>query len=92
MRERVEDLGRLAVFLEEMARHNSFDRITSSWARADKFVDYYMPPECNPDTKEIWIERLSSLYRDLDDLAEKLERCLEIAQGEDPLNRKPDGE
>lgn len=88
MRERIEDLGRLAVLLHELQQHPVFDRCRHAADSQSDFVEYYLPPECNPETKEIWIERLWDLYGHLECLWNELYECCEIAEGKDSLNKE----
>lgn len=80
MRQRVEDLGRLAVLIRDLLNHSLFD--DNSLPRRPK--DY---PECffqlSEDQKH---EVLRSWAYGIQDLNEKLHDMLSIAEGTDPLN------
>lgn len=84
MRERVEDLGRLMVLLKEAFNNKALD-----FEDLEAFLYYHLPPEHNPETVDIWIDRLEKLHENLSDLRERIAYCLRIAAGQDPLNEKP---
>lgn len=80
MRQRIEDLGRLAVMLQNLLDHGLFE---------EEFA-----PRRNKDYAE-WFEHLSSDKKDdvlhewvygIDNIKEKIYQMLSIAEGTDPLN------
>lgn len=86
MRQRVEDLGRLAVMIRNLLDHQLFDE--SHLPRRPK--DYWeWFNEQSEDRKD---EILRSLIYGIDDLKDKLYDMLDIAEGTDLLNEKENGQ
>jgi hypothetical protein len=83
MRNRLEDLGRLMVMLEEIEASKLFEDVSYQ----NDFVSHYFPAdEMNKSENEIYIERLSDLRMAIDFVSDKLSECIVIARGHDDLN------
>lgn len=78
MRERVEDLGRLAVMVKHLMDHDLFDERPQ---RNKDFAEWFM--EQSDETKEAWVHAI--VYK-IADVEEKLGDIWEIATGQDYLN------
>lgn len=82
MRQRIEDLGRLAVMLKELAQHEIFN---DRPCRNKDYCDWFskQSEEQRDDIIHSWVYQLDSLN-------EKLWEMVEIAEGNDILNKPED--
>lgn len=71
MRQRIEDLGRLAVMLEDILENSLFERGV-----------------LRRDLEGVTDESMDKLTCALEYLRDRIELCLEISRGEDPLNEE----
>jgi hypothetical protein len=83
MRQRIEDLGRIAVMIDQILDHEVFGIYQG---RNKDFTDFIsgMPPEKSDDM-------LDKLIYGLSDIKEKLCDISSIAEGTDRLNEEPIG-
>lgn len=82
MRERIEDLGRLTVLLDNAADHEIFDTMENFCQRPKDFT--WLFSECKDEEKKD--ELLHNLAYGLDSLRNAIYDMLSIAKGWDPLN------
>jgi hypothetical protein len=82
MRQRIEDLGRLSVMLKTLAQHDIFD---DRPCRNKDYLGWFsqQPEEKRDDIIRTWVYQL-------DELNEKLWEMVEIADGNDILNKPED--
>lgn len=80
MRQRVEDLGRLAVMLRNLLDHKLFDR-DSLPCRSKDYWEWFS--QLSEDRKS---EVLYSWVYGIESISESLCEMLDIAEGTDPLN------
>ena len=78
MRNRLEDLGRLAVMLDNLRNHELFD---DRPCRNKDFIGWL--DEKSEENRE---EYLYKLPYNIDDVQEKIYECLNIAEARDSLN------
>ena len=76
MRERVEDLGKLSVLLDQLNQDDAFD---IGWNGRKK--DY--PDHFATLTSDEQYDIIHKLVYSLDHIKEKIEECLEIARGDE---------
>lgn len=82
-RERVEDLGRLLVLLDNLAEHQVFDNIPMG---AKRFQEWFFS-RSEQEKGDI----IHSIGYGLQSLKEGILGCWEIAVGDDDLNTREDG-
>jgi hypothetical protein len=81
MRQRIEDLGRIAAILsKDICDHSLFSLYTG---RNKDFIEYF---ELLPEEKKD--DLLHSMIYSISDLRDQLYELLEIANGEDRLNQE----
>jgi hypothetical protein len=78
MRQRVEDLGRIAVLTKNLLDHDLFE---DRHVRNKDYVDWFS--EQSEEKRDDIIHNM--VYR-IDDARDKIYEMLEIAEGTDPLN------
>ncbi len=81
MRQRVEDLGRLAVLLDKMIDDPLWE--VTSTGRTKDYADNFL--NLSKDQQHEIIHKLAYGLRDM---KEALYECLHIARGQDPLNEQ----
>jgi hypothetical protein len=86
MRQRVEDLGRLAILIRNLLDHQLFDENLLP-RRPKDYWEWFN--ELSDDRKD---EILRSLAYGIENLKDKLYDMLGIAEGTDPLNEKENDE
>ena len=79
VRERVEDLGRIAVMVDALLEHDLFEKTYT--VRNKDFVEWF-----ETQTKDTQEEILTDLIYGRDAISERLCEIREIARGEDVLN------
>jgi len=80
MRERIEDLGRLAVLLRNLLDHRIFESDFVPGRRKD-YGEWFA--QLSEDKKD---DVLHEWVYGIDDIKDKLYEMLDIAEGTDPLN------
>lgn len=87
MRQRIEDLGRLMVLLDQLWKDDIFLIIERTvFSSAKNFAD-----SIQKMSKEEQWEFLNKIGYGIDRLQDKIVEALEIARGDDYLNREEDG-
>lgn len=86
MRHRIEDLGRLAVLIQNLLDHQLFDDFSLPSRRKD-YWDWFseLSEEKKDDAVRHWVYGI-------DNLRDKLYEMLEIAEGKDSLNENSEGQ
>jgi hypothetical protein len=82
MRNRLEDLGRLAVMLESMAAHELFEKLSDAKVRPKDFLDRF-----NLQSQVYQNDFIHDLGYQIESLRGLVYVMLEIANGEDRLNQ-----
>lgn len=82
MKERIEDLGKLAILLDQLRSHEAFDILFE--IRPKSFVNYFRTL-----TEEKQDDLLHKMIYGFQSLNEKLMQALEIAEGVDEFNYDP---
>lgn len=78
-RERVEDLGKLSIMLDNILDHEIFEN--SMWTRAKDFPDVFFSLDENTQ-----FESIRNFAYGLDSIKEKIYECLSIANGQNESN------
>lgn len=81
MRQRVEDLGRLMVMIDQILIHSLFEDRPN--VRNKDFEEWFY--ELKKEEQEA---TLHAMIYGISDIHEKLYECLEVAKGEDYLNER----
>lgn len=85
-RQRCEDLGRLLVMIDEALDSPLFET-----HYGDDMAEYFLPHAViENEDNEVYLERFSELERYISSVKNRLFKCLDIAKGEDELNRDED--
>ena len=81
MRQRLEDLGRIAVYIDKILELDIWEVKDNVACRNKDFEDYFYKLD-----EERQRDILSSFVYGLEEIKEKIYNCREIAYGEDPYN------
>ena len=81
MRQRIEDLGRIAVMLDNLLEHDFFEKFKNLQVRPKDFLDWFDVQD--QDFKDTFIH---SIGYTCESLSSAIYEIREIARGEDVLN------
>lgn len=85
-RHRLEDMGRILVMLDDVLDNPLFERHYS-----DDMAEHFLPQSViENEDNEVYLERIGELEGYISYVKERLFKCLDIAKGEDDLNRDED--